>query len=595
MLLSFHINGQCMDSKKAARQQTFRRLLRYIKPYRIAFIAAVIGMIGYAGVDTFFIYHFETLIDDGLGQGNPTILIYGAIFVPFVFLLRGFFNFISTYFLSYVGFRIVTVMRQQLFEHLMRVPVSYHDKVSTGDMISKITYDTQQLAEACSRAILTLIKEGAFVIGLLSLMMYHSWQLSLVFLLIGPVIAKIVTFVSRRFRKVSGRIQTAMGNVTTTAEQMLNGHKVVVMFEGQKREAERFSEINNVTRQQNMKLVNIRTISTSVIQLIASLSLSMVLIIASFPTMLEQLTPGAFTTLMTAMIMLLRPLKQLTNVNADFQRGLAAAESIFTVLDQQKEVDTGKRVLNRARGDIEFKDVTFSYPNTDETALQHVNFKVKAGHSVALVGRSGSGKSTISSLLTRFYDYETGSIELDGHDIREYSLKSLRRQFAVVSQNVTLFNDTIANNIAYGAAAKVTPEEIQEAVRLAYCDEFIDNLPQGINTMVGENGVLLSGGQRQRIAIARALLRDAPVLILDEATSALDTESERHIQKALDNLQQNRTSLVIAHRLSTIENADEILVLENGKIIERGDHDSLLAKEGAYAQLHNMQFGGLSE
>lgn len=582
-----------MDSNKAVQQKTFRRLARYIKPYRMAFVAAVIGMIGYAGVDTFFFYHIETLIDDGLGESNPTILLYGALFVPLVFLLRGFFNFTSTYFLSYVGFRIVTVMRQQLFEHLMRVPVSYHDKMSTGDLISKITYDTQQLAEACSRAILTLIREGAFVIGLLGLMIYHSWQLSLVFLLIGPIIGKVVAVVSKRFRQVSSRIQTAMGNVTTTAEQMINGHQVVVMFEGQKREAERFDEINKVTRQQNMKLVNMRTISTSVIQLIASLSLSMVLVIASLPTMLDELTPGAFTTLLTAMIMLLRPLKQLTNVNADFQRGLAAAASIFSVLDQQKEVDTGKRVLDRARGDLRFNHVTFSYPGAEEPALQDVSFEVKAGHSIALVGRSGSGKSTISSLLTRFYDYETGSVELDGHDIREYTLKSLRRQFAVVSQNVTLFNDSIANNIAYGAGDEVSQASIEEAVRLAYVDEFTDSLPHGLDTMVGENGVMLSGGQRQRIAIARALLRDAPVLILDEATSALDTESERHIQEALDNLQQNRTSLVIAHRLSTIESADEILVLEHGRVLERGNHEQLIEQNGAYAQLHNMQFGGL--
>lgn len=582
-----------MDSNKALRQQTFRRLLKYVKPYRLAFIAAIIGMVGYAGIDTFFFYHIETLIDQGLGQSNPTILLYGALFVPLIFLLRGFFNFVSNYFLSYVGFRIVSTMRQQLFEHLMRVPVAYHDKMSTGDLISKITYNTQQVAEACSRAILTLIRDGAFVIGLLGLMIYHSWQLSLVFLLIGPVIGKVVSVVSRRFRHVSTRIQTAMGNVTTTAEQMINGHQVVVMFEGQKRESERFDDVNTVTRQQNMKLVSTRSISTSVIQLIASLSLSMVLVIASLPTMLDDLTPGAFTALLTAMIMLLRPLKQLTNVNADFQRGLAAAASIFAVLDQSREVDNGKRVLDRARGDIAFKNVTFSYPDAEDSALKEVSFTVKAGHSVALVGRSGSGKSTISALLTRFYDYETGSIELDGHDIRDYTLKSLRRQFAVVSQNVTLFNDTIANNIAYGAAGNVSKERIEEAVRLAYVDEFTDNLPHGLDTMAGENGVMLSGGQRQRIAIARALLRDAPVLILDEATSALDTESERHIQKALDNLQQNRTSLVIAHRLSTIENADEILVMEHGRVIERGTHETLLEKGGAYAQLHNMQFGGM--
>ncbi|EGN75613.1 lipid A export permease/ATP-binding protein MsbA [Idiomarina sp. A28L] len=579
-----------MDSQ-INRKKNFRRLLSYLKPYRLPFAVAIIGMLGYAGVDTLFLAHIKTLIDQGLGASNSTVLVYAAIFVPFIFILRGVFNFISTYFLSYVGFHIVTTMRQQLFEHLMRVPVSYHDKVSTGDLISKITYDSQQLAEATSRAILTMIREGAFVIGLLSLMIYHSWQLSLVFFLIGPVIGKVVSVVSRKFREVSGKIQTAMGNVTTTSEQMINGHQVVVMFEGQEHEAKRFQAVNNTTRQQNMKLINIRTVSTSVIQFIASLSLAAVLFIASFPTMIEQLTPGAFTSLLTAMIMLLRPLKQLTNVNADFQRGLAAAASIFKVLDEEQEKDTGSLKTDRVRGELTVKNLTFKYGGADAPALNNVSFTVPAGNTIALVGRSGSGKSTISNLLTRFYDYETGSIELDGVDIREYELKSLRRQFAVVSQNVTLFNDTIANNIAYGGRGEVSKEDIQRAIKLAYADEFINELPQGLDTIVGENGVMLSGGQRQRIAIARALLRDAPLLILDEATSALDTESERHIQKALDNLQQDRTSLVIAHRLSTIEKADEILVLDHGKIVERGTHADLLDKEGAYAQLYNMQFG----
>lgn len=582
-----------MDSK-LVQKSNFRRLVTYLKPYRLAFFVAIIGMLGYAAVDTFFFYHIETLIDDGLGASNPMILIYGAIFVPLIFILRGFFNFISTYFLSYVGFHIVTTMRQELFEHLMRLPVSFHDKVSTGDLISKITYDTQQLAEANSRAILTMIREGAFVVGLLGLMIYHSWQLSLVFLLIGPVIAKIVALVSRKFRDISTKIQTAMGNVTTSSEQMINGHQVVVMFEGQKHEAERFGKVNNQTRQQNMKLVNIRTISTSVIQFIASLSLAAVLLIASFPTMLAELSPGAFTTLLTCMIMLLRPLKQLTNVNADFQRGLAAAGSIFSVLDEKQEQDTGTHEAGRVHGDISFEQVTFSYNKKKARVLDEVSFTIPRGKTLALVGRSGSGKSTISALLTRFYEHESGIITLDGMDIRDYTLTSLRRQFAVVSQSVSLFNDTIANNIAYGANRQVNREDIERALKLAYADEFVAALPEGLETIVGENGVMLSGGQRQRIAIARALLRDAPILILDEATSALDTESERHIQKALDNLQQNRTSLVIAHRLSTIEAADEIIVMDQGKIAERGTHEDLLAQGGAYAQLYQMQFSGES-
>lgn len=579
-------------STETVKQTTFRRLLGYIKPYRAAFALSIVGMLGYAAVDTFFFSQIETLIDDGLTDHNSKILIYGAIFVPVVFIARGIFNFIASYFLNWVGFRVVTTLRQQLFDHMMRLPVSFHDQHSTGDLISKITYTTQQVAEASSRALLILIREGAFVIGLLSLMFYHSWQLSLVFLVVGPLIAKVVTIVSKRFRMVSSRIQTAMGSVTTTAEQMINGHKVVVMYEGQKRESKRFSEINNITRNQNMKLVNAQTVSTSVIQLIASFSLSMVLVLASYPQMLQNLTAGAFTTLLTAMIMLLRPLKQLTSVNSDFQRGIAAATSIFEVLDEQPETDSGADTLERAQGNIEFDQVTFCYDQADTPALDQVSFSVPAGKTLALVGRSGSGKSTISNLLTRFYAPQAGVIRLDGVDIYDYRLKSLRRQFALVSQSVTLFNDTIAANICYGAHQAVTPERLREVAEQAYVTEFTDNLPRGLETMVGENGVMLSGGQRQRIAIARALLRDAPILILDEATSALDTESERHIQTALSRLQQNRTSIVIAHRLSTIEKADEILVLEDGKVIERGSHKELLAKQGAYHQLHSLQFNG---
>ncbi len=579
-------------SAETVKQKTFRRLMGYIKPYRAAFFFSIIGMLGYAGVDTFFFSQIETLIDDGLTSSNPKILLYGAIFVPVVFILRGLFNFISTYFLNWVGFRVVTTLRQQLFDHMMKLPVSFHDRHSTGDLISKITYTTQQVAEASSRAVLILIREGAFVIGLLSLMFYHSWQLSLVFLVVGPLIAKIVAVVSKRFRKVSGRIQTAMGDVTTTAEQMINGHKVVVMYEGQKRESKRFSTINNITRNQNMKLINAQSLSTSLIQLIASFSLSMVLVLASFPDMLAQLSAGAFTTLLTAMIMLLRPLKQLTTVNSDFQRGIAAAQSIFSVLDEDAEVDSGKQNLDRARGDIKFEHVNFAYDETESPALADVSFHVKPGKTLALVGRSGSGKSTISNLLTRFYTPQGGVIKLDDGDIYDYRLKALRRQFALVSQHVTLFNDSIANNIAYGAHGDVTLDDIRRVAEQAYVTEFTDNLPNGLDTTVGENGVMLSGGQRQRIAIARALLRDAPILILDEATSALDSESERHIQSALQALQQDRTSIVIAHRLSTIENADEILVLEDGAVIERGNHQQLLEQEGAYYQLYSLQFSG---
>lgn len=580
-----------MDSQ-LEKKQTLRRLFSYVKPYRAAFAFAIFGMIGYAAVDSFFLSQIETLIDEGLTKQNPTVLIYGALFVPVIFILRGLFNFISSYFLNYVGFKVVTKLRQELFEHMMTLPVSFHDQHSTGDLISKITYTTQQIAEASSRAVLILVREGAFVIGLLGIMFYHSWQLSLTFLVVGPLIAKVVAVVSRRFRRVSSDMQRSMGNVTTTAEQMLNGHKVVVMYEGQERESAAFNKVNNNTRQQNMKMIIATSVSTSVIQFIASLSLSMVLFIMSFPEMLQELSGGAFAAMMTAMMMLLRPLKQLTNVNSDFQRGIAAAISVFEVLDERPELDDGQQCIDRAQGKIVFDHVSFSYDEASAPALAGVNFELQPGRTLALVGRSGSGKSTISNLLTRFYDIQEGRILLDDVDIRDYQLRCLRRQFAVVSQHVTLFNDTIANNIAYGAKETMTRTDIERAAELAYVTQFTDDLPLGLDTMVGENGVLLSGGQRQRIAIARALLRDAPILILDEATSALDTESERHIQNALSRLRQNRTSIVIAHRLSTIENADEILVMEDGEVVERGTHEALLEQQGAYASLYNLQFGG---
>jgi len=422
-------------------------------------------------------------------------------------------------------------------------------------------------------------------------MFYYSWQLSVIFLFIGPVVAIIVSFVSKRFRKVSKNIQQAMGNLTTNVEQALQGHKVVLMFGGQDIEADGFAKRNNDNRQQNMKLVVSRILSTSLIQIIASIALATVLYVSSLPEMLETLTAGIFTTVIFCMTMLLRPLKQLTTVNVEFQRGMAASASIFSILDQELEPDTGQNRLEKAKGGIRFENVTFHYPNKEQPALTDISFNIEPGKTLALVGRSGSGKSTISNLLTRFYQIEQGQIMLDGMALPDISLKDLRKQFAVVSQHVTLFNDTIANNIAYACEDKVSREQIIQAAKAAHVLEFTEQMAEGLDTMVGENGLMLSGGQRQRIAIARAILRDAPVLILDEATSALDTESERLIQDALDKLQQNRTSIVVAHRLSTIEKADEILVIEQGRIREQGNHQQLLNRGGIYSQLHKLQFG----
>ena len=578
-------------TKQAANPSLFRRFSTYLKPFKLAFVVAIFGMIGYSLIDAFVIAQLQPVIDESLGKGEYDYLRMAAYLVVPIFILRGIFNFMGTYTLSWIGNKVVMQMRQELFRQYIHVPVSFHDQHPAGSLISKVVYDTEQVANAAGKALLTLVREGALVLGLLFVMFYYSWQLSAVFLLIGPIVAVIVSVVSKRFRSVSKNIQHAMGNLTSAVEQVIKGHKVVLMFGGQKLENERFSEKNNDNRQQNMKLIVARILSVSSIQVIASIALAVVLYISSMPNMVEHLTPGVFTNVVVCMTMLLKPLKQLTTVNSEFQRGMAACVSIFEVLDHQIEQNKGKVELERAKGEIVFDDVTFTYPGKESPALKNMSFNVNAGQTIALVGRSGSGKSTISSLLTRFYDHQQGKLTLDGHPLDAIELASLRQQFALVSQNVTLFNDTIANNISYGAGPDVSREDILEAARIAHVEEFVVHLPDGYDTVIGENGLMLSGGQRQRLAIARAVLRNAPILILDEATSALDTESERLIQDALDNLQKDRTSIVVAHRLSTIENADKILVIEQGEIVEQGEHASLLEKGGAYAQLHSMQFG----
>lgn len=568
-----------------------KRFLEYLKAYKMPFFFAIIGMIGYSAVDTFVFAQLQPMIDESLGKNDHEYLRLAAYAIVPLFLLRGFFNFMGSYTLSWIGAQVVMRMRQQLFDKYIHLPVAFHDNHAVGGLISKVTYDTEQVANASGKALLTLVREGALVIGLLCVMFYYSWQLSLIFLLIGPLVAIIVSFVSKRFRVVSKNIQQSMGNLTSSVEQAVRGHKVVIMFGGQEIERERFKQKNNHNRQQTMKLNVTSILSVSSIQVIASIALAVVLYIASTPGMLEELTAGVFINVVFCMVMLLKPLKQLTTINNQFQKGMAACASIFEILDEHDEEDKGQQTFTRAKGHIEFDDVTFSYPGKQSPALSNVTFNAKPGQSIALVGRSGSGKSTISSLLTRFYVPQQGEIRLDGAALNSIDLKSLRAQFAVVSQNVTLFNDSIANNIAYGAKQHVSREQIEEAAKMAHVEEFLANLPDGLDTVIGENGLMLSGGQRQRIAIARAILAQAPILILDEATSALDTESERLIQDALETLQKRCTSIVVAHRLSTIENADCIMVVEQGRIIEQGKHGELLEKGGHYAQLHALQFG----
>ncbi|HHF6544421.1 TPA: lipid A ABC transporter ATP-binding protein/permease MsbA [Haemophilus influenzae] len=573
--------------------QTFKRLWPMIKPFKAGLIASGIALVFNALADSGLIYLLKPLLDDGFGKANHSFLKIMAFVVVGMIILRGVTNFISNYCLAWVSGKVVMTMRRRLFKHLMFMPVSFFDRNSTGKLLSRITYDSEMIASSSSGSLITIVREGAYIISLLAVMFYTSWELTLVLFVIGPIIAVLITIVSKIFRKLSKNLQDSMGELTATTEQMLKGHRVVISFGGQFVEEERFNKVSNNMRRKGMKMVTADSISDPVVQIIASFALVAVLFLATTPLIAEDnLSAGSFTVVFSSMLAMMRPLKSLTNVNSQFQRGMAACQTLFAILDLEPEKDNGTYKAEPAKGELEFKNVSFAYQGKEELALNNISFSVPAGKTVALVGRSGSGKSTIANLVTRFYDIEQGEILLDGVNIQDYRLSNLRENCAVVSQQVHLFNDTIANNIAYAAQDKYSREEIIAAAKAAYALEFIEKLPQGFDTVIGENGASLSGGQRQRLAIARALLRNSPVLILDEATSALDTESERAIQSALDELKKDRTVIVIAHRLSTIENADEILVIDHGEISERGNHRALLEQNGAYKQLYSMQFSG---
>ncbi|CAM4142559.1 lipid A export permease/ATP-binding protein MsbA [Shewanella aquimarina] len=601
------------NASKSEVSSVFLRLLTYLVPLKGVLFLSVFGLVLYGLVDATFIYSIKPFIDQGFASNVPTTpgLVEGVDLgmsggfnsdsdvlktAPFVviglFTLRGLANFLSTYGISYISARMIMDMRQQVFEHYLKLPVSYIDAESSGNLISRVTFDTEQIARASGSALITIVRDGITVIGMLGVMFYNSWKLSLCILIVGPLIGLVIAVVSRKFRKVSKQIQTAMGGVTSVTEQMIKGHKNVLVFGGQQAESQRFAKVNDDNRSRTMKLALAQAISQPLVMVIGSLALAFVLYASSLESMRADLTAGTFATILAAMLAMLQPIKSLTRVNAEFQRGIAACSTIFAVLDTPAEVDNGTYETQRVAGRLSFDKVNFRYDNQEGLALKDVDFQVNPGETLALVGRSGSGKSTIASLITRFYsDLESGDIRLDDVSLRDYKLASLRRQVALVSQQVTLINDTIAANIAYAYPGEVSEEQIIDAAKLANAWEFISNMPEGIYTQVGENGVMLSGGQRQRIAIARAILRDAPLLILDEATSALDTESEKAIQTGLDNLRQNRTSIVIAHRLSTVENANQILVVDQGKVVERGTHSELLTKQGIYYNLYQMQFG----
>ncbi len=580
-----------MQERDLSTAQTFKRLWPVISPFKIGLIAAGVALVLNAAADSSLIYMLKPLLDDGFGKADHGFLKLMAVLVVLFIILRGITSFIASYCLAWVSGKVVMIMRRRLFKHLMYMPVGFFDQNSTGRLLSRVTYDSEQVANSSSSALTTIVREGTYLLSLFGVMIVTSWQLSIVLFIIGPIIAVLIRVVSKRFRNLSRNLQNSMGALTATTEQMLKGHKVVLSFGGQQVEEARFNDVSNDMRRKGMKLAIADGIANPIVQIIASLALAAVLYLATLPTIISQnLTAGSFTVVFSSMLAMMRPLKSLTNVNAQFQRGMAACQTLFEILDLETEKDQGSYQVERAKGNVDFKDVTFTYFGKDEPALRNLSFQIPHGKTVALVGRSGSGKSTIAALLTRFYDIDQGEITLDGVNIQDYRLSNLREQCSVVSQQVHLFNDTIANNIAYAAQDKYSREQIIAAAKAAHAMEFIEKLENGLDTVIGENGASLSGGQRQRLAIARALLRNSPVLILDEATSALDTESERAIQAALEELQKDRTVLVIAHRLSTIEKADEILVIEHGKIKERGNHRDLLAQNGAYKQLHKMQF-----
>jgi subfamily B ATP-binding cassette protein MsbA len=588
------INGPSPDAhgqrpaKSAA--MVYRRLLKYALPYWKRFSVAVIAMVFFAATDTGFAALMQPMLDGSFVKKDPATISLIPLMIIGLFLVRGVAGFLSSYGMAWVGRQIINDMRRQMFNHLLRLPAPFYDTNPSGQLISKLIYDVEQVSQASTNAVTIIIRDTLTIIGLLAWMFYLNWKLTLVFMVIGPFVAVLVVYVNKRFRRISAGIQNSMGNVTQAAEDAIQGQRVIKIFGGQHYEAGRFETINETNRRQNMKMTATREASVPFIQFLAACALAGIVFLATLDSMLATITVGTFMSFIVALMMLLAPIKRLTTVHSSIQRGIVASESIFELLDRDLEKDTGTLRLERARGAIEYSNVSFGYDAAKGRVLENINFKAEPGQTIAFVGRSGSGKSTLVSLLPRFYDVQMGRVSIDGHDIREITLDGLRNQVALVGQDVTLFNDTIANNIAYGSLHKVTQDDIVRAAESAHAMEFIRQLPQGLQTMIGEKGVLLSGGQRQRLAIARALLKDAPILILDEATASLDTESERYIQAALIQLVRDRTTLVIAHRLSTIERADMIIVLNQGRIVEQGKHAELLARGGHYASLHRMQF-----
>jgi len=573
-----------MDQAKPSGWGLYKRILHYVKAYWFALLLAVVGNILFAIVDAGFTYYIKPLTNKGLIAKDPAFLAAVPIVIIVLFLVRGVGGFMSTYFMGWAAKGLIRDLREMMYNKFILLPAQYFDQTSSGKLLAKLTYNIDQISIASGSTLITMVRQGCTLIGLIAVMFLNSWRLSLLIFCVAPIMVVLIRYVSLRFRKLSKRIQTSIGDITHIAEESVVGYREIRLFNAQRQQQESFWKFLNYNYRQEMKMIFTDALSQPIIVFICAIVFAVAVYFAIGRGHL-MLSAGAFVSLVVAMLASFRPVKALSQVNSNIQKGLAGAEIVFDTLDEPIEIDTGTKTIKNVKGDVKFEQVSFSYSGDKSPVLSKVSLHVPMGKTVALVGPSGGGKSTLVSLLSRFYTPTAGKILLDDVDISTLTLDSLRQQLSLVSQHVTLFDDTIYNNIAFGLKSGASEAAVIDAAKAANAWEFIKDSPQGLNTMIGQNGLNLSGGQRQRVAIARALLKNAPVLILDEATAALDNTTEKSIQEALERLQKGRTTLIIAHRLSTIQNADLIVVLDKGKIVETGSHNSLMKAGGLYAAL----------